>query len=419
MNMKLKLLAIVLIALVTTLSGCGGGSSDSTSNSQSNVSNDSNNTNSDSGNTNVDNASGDNAGNTNADNDSNSSEPQPGSLSKEEGHKRVLASLTDNVILPGYEAFATQITTLDYEVTQFCSLPERTESDLENLKSAWLASYDAFQTLRATKFGPLGESFRYSRLQVWPLSPTRVSESVEALIDSDTDFSQSIQSKPHQSIGLISFEYQLYDQTANKTLLEGEEQVRRCEYLKAMTGSLALNIGEVIEQWKSNYGTGFKGETSSFAQNHENLEKLYSAWFEYLEVIVDNKLKTVLGAGIPGAPEERESVWADVSVRNIKTNVTSLQSLFNADEQYGLDDYLVDVSDQENLLLQINEHFNAIFAAIEPLEGKSLAIHVAAESGRVQVETLIEKLELLRSVMASDFVQVTDIQTGFNTNDGD
>ncbi|MCG7550792.1 imelysin family protein [Pseudoalteromonas sp. Of7M-16] len=343
----------------------------------------------------------------------------PGEMQVAEGQSKVLGAVSDSVITPMYQSFLDSTQSLVSATNTYCNISEPQQSDLSQLQDSWKQVNSQWQMIRATKFGPLADNFTYSRIQLWPFLPSRIVSSVESTIETSYDFSQGFNDSTHQRQGLPAFEYLVFNQETDTNILTAADKAQRCNYLKAIASNVNSLMTSVNSQWVSEFSQQFKAGNGEFESSKSALETLFKYWFEYLEVIADDKLKKPLGLDVPGKPEELESHWAQVSLQSIESNITSLKALYDAGDEFGFDDYLVAVNNREDLKDDINERFEVIFAILKTMEGNKLADLIQQSEGREKINELGVAITALRTVMSTDFVQVTDIQPGFNTNDGD
>lgn len=415
---KRTFVALLCSVLIT---GCGGGSESSeaaqgeTSAEQSS----SENTDSQSGsqaNNQTDNQTDNQSGSQGSD-QADSSENEK--LSPEEGYKKLAESILDNAILPSYQTMHTQAQALKKSVDSFCSLQAPAQSDLALLQTSWKQTNEAWQVARTIKFGPLSEEYNFSRIQIWPIDSTKISSAVENALASNEDFATDFYLQKHQLQGLPAMEYVIFNQGESTQLISSENRTERCEYLSAVGDNVQLIMADVIQKWQGDYGAGFKEGSGSFTSHTQALEKFLTTWFEYLEVIRDDKLDALLHSEAPGKPEFAESAFAETSFNNIKINIQTLEQQLKGYEGFGFDDYLTQVSDRDEVYSEITLHFEAIYSALDVLANKPMKALLANESSRTQLKALSNAINELRELMGTDFVQVTDLAPGFNTNDGD
>ncbi|WP_404396605.1 imelysin family protein [Pseudoalteromonas phenolica] len=340
-------------------------------------------------------------------------------LTEAQALEKITTVLVDDVILPSYQLMLTESEALQNTTSEVCEKSEFTEADLTRLQNAWNKANSAWQVARTIKFGPISDTYIYSQIQYMPIEATKLANDVESILIEGETFTDGFPSSKHQLQGLPAFEYVVFNQDEANAFLSSQNQGQRCAYLNVIASNTVTLMDEVVTQWQGKYGEQFKAGTGSFSGHKGAIEKYLTFWFEYLEIINDEKLKATLDTSSPGNPELLESPFAHVSVNNIKTNITALEQQFNGATEFGFDDLLVELYDREDVKNEITLHFKAVHSALDALENATLADLIATEAGRAKLTAVRTSITELRALMASDFVQVTDLAPGFNTNDGD
>ena len=106
-------------------------------------------------------------------------------------------------------------------------------------------------------------------------------------------------------------------------------------------------------------------------------------------------------------------------ITNIKANIVALEKLYEGSGGFGFDDYLIRVNQREDVTKEIKLHFQAVYQVINTIGYLPMSELVSSNKGREKLVNLATAISNLRSLMSSDFVQVTELSPGFNTNDGD
>lgn len=352
-------------------------------------------------------------------NGSNGSTDNTTALTSAQALEKVAKELVDSVILPSYQLMLTNSTALQQETEAVCAKAEFNQTDLTKLQSAWKKANDAWQVARTIKFGPISDTYIYSQIQYMPIEADKLASDVEALFVEKETFADGFPNSKHQIQGLPAYEYVVFNQDKNNAFLASNNQSQRCAYLTVIAEHTKSLMTDVVSQWQANYGENFKAGSGSFSGHKGAIEKYLTFWFEYLEIINDEKLKATLGDAAPGKAQLVESPYAKVTIHNIETNITALEQQFNGANAFGFDDLLVELHDREDVRNEITLHFKAVHTALNALENKALADLIATDEGRAKIDALRASITELRALMASDFVQVTDLAPGFNTNDGD
>ncbi|TMO61025.1 imelysin family protein [Pseudoalteromonas aurantia] len=345
--------------------------------------------------------------------------PTVSSLSVNDGLTRLTASLVDNAILPAYQDMHSAAKKLENKSTEFCALTTPTNIDFEKLKQTWRETSVAWQAARTLKFGPIAETFYYSRVQFWPISASKLSSDVEATLAEKSDFSEGFGSQKHQIQGLPAMEYVLFNNDPATSLLSAQDRENRCSYIKAITTNVSDIMEDTLLQWNSGYAQSFKEGSGDFDSKKHAIEKFLTIWFEYLEIINDDKLKAPLGVGAPGKGDLLESAISLSSLDNIAVNINTLFSQYQGLNEFGFDDYLTEVNNREDVNTSIMTAFTTLLTNVNGLKGDTLADLIKTDEGQIKLQALRKDITELRTIMSTDFVQVTDLAPGFNTNDGD
>jgi predicted lipoprotein len=400
------MLALMGVLFAGQLTGCGGGGS----NEQPKVDNG---------------GQADNSGGQVDSGDNNTTTPPPTNpgdenkeqLTAEQGYEKLTANLVDGVVIPLYQNVEKTNLALKAQVTAFCSKSEPSLQDLADLQEKWRATSASWQQARSVKMGPIADTFHYSRIQYWPYLADRLISDVEVLFEQNTDMSQGVASLKHQLQGLPAFEYVIFNK--DKPLLTSADRAQRCQFISAITDNIDTLVTNSVTQWQTSYGEQFRAGNGIFTDKKQALEKFLTVWFEYLEIIRDDKVNKPLGLEVPGKIELAESIFSESSVANIKENIVALEKLYEGSGGFGFDDYLIRVNQREDVTKEIKLHFQAVYQAIDTTGYLPMGELVSSNEGRVKLANLATAISNLRSLMSSDFVQVTELSPGFNTNDGD
>ncbi|CAH9050652.1 hypothetical protein PSECIP111951_00235 [Pseudoalteromonas holothuriae] len=338
-------------------------------------------------------------------------------LTPEQGYEQLTRAMVDSVILPVYQNVKQQNLALKAQTAAFCNNTQRDHSSLIQLQSTWQQTSLAWQQARTIKLGPIADTYHYSRIQFWPISADKLASDVIALLAAEPDFSKGVASLKHQVQGLPAYEYIVFN--SQIPLFEAQDLDKRCNYLNAITENIETLLINSITHWQGEYGDNFKAGSGKFTDKKQALEKLLTIWFEYLEVIKDNKIDGPLALETPGKAELVESAFSQTSLRNIHANIVALEQIYKGSEGFGFGDYLSKVSQRDDVATEIDLHFKAIYDAIDVMQYQPMITLIATNQGRFQLEALSTSIANLRSLMSSDFVQITGLEPGFNTNDGD
>ena len=333
-----------------------------------------------------------------------------------------LSDLTKNHILPSYQNLEDNTQVLAEQSNRFCALVAQTDADLTLVQNAWRAASVSWETIQWIKVGPILEDFRSFRLQFWPDSNNAVSTSLASLlVQTETVTETLLAGSTVGGQGFPALELLLFNDGSDESLLTAENKSKRCEVLQAISANVATISTEVNSEWqanKGNYQAQLIDGTGDFTSKTDAVEELITNWLEQLELVKDEKMLAPLGDKIPGLPSLSEQSLSDESISSIKANIATFRIIYTAGHGHGFDDILIDFLDQKNINTEMLAAIDASIDAADTLNSTYKDL-LSTEAGRTQLNTTIQNLRLLRDLLTADFVQTTDINIGFNSNDGD
>jgi len=350
---------------------------------------------------------------------------EPVKKTQDEAMTAVLTSLADNYILPAYSDLVNKADDFEIASIDFCSNSEANAAELTNLQSSWSALSLAWQHSKPIKLGPVTEEFFNYRLQIWPDTNAAISRGVATLLAAEPLNEEVVALTQDGAQGIPALEYLLYPELAANGLLVADDKAKRCEAVMSIAANVKTITSKINDKWlqtsRDEYINGigqFSCSDCAGTPEQAILEKQLTNWFELMEVIVDNKINKALGTDLPGRADYTEQYRSETSFENIKTNIKALELVYLGVNDYGFDDYLVEINENEDLDTTIKSAFSDVYIALDGLT-VSLEQAISTEETRTQLLEITTKITALRTIMASDFVQVTGFNPGFNSNDGD
>lgn len=331
-----------------------------------------------------------------------------------------LNDISDNVILPGYENLQSQAQAMTDASAVFCSMNAPTTSDLSTLRDSWLVLNLSWQHVQWIKVGPILEESRLFRMQFWPDSNNAVGRGVDSLLLEPTITAEFVATQNVGAQGIPALEYLLYAQSA-ESLLSADNKNKRCEAVEAIAQNMQNVATDVNTAWQStggNYVDQVKNGTGDFTSPKDVVEELVTNWLEQIERIKDEKMLKPLDDNAPGLPSIAEFTLSEASIASIKVNLATLSDIFTANNGHGFDNILADFSAQSVLAEDMQIKIDLAINTIELLDGNYADI-LNNTSDRETITATIQAVREIRDLLTADFVQVLDINIGFNSNDGD
>jgi predicted lipoprotein len=345
---------------------------------------------------------------------------QPTTTSEEEFGKW-LVDLGNNYILPSYQVLADRAGEMNDHASVFCAQTNPNTEGLTGLQNAWRKLNQSWQTIQWVKVGPIVDDNRLFRVHYWPDSKGSVGSGVDKLLSLNETITEDIVA--NQSVGaqgIPAIENLLFTKQST-SLLNAPDKAKRCEALMAISSNV-LSIGiDLVIEWRpadGNFIAQLTEGTGEFSSKKDAVEELVTNWLEQIERVKDEKMLVPLGDNAPGFPDIVEQSLSAESIASIKTNVATFKAIYTAGEGHGFDDILITHFDQQNIATEMLSAIDNAIASANALDDNYIA-QLNDEAGRIKITETISNLRLLRDILTADFVQATDINIGFNSNDGD
>jgi len=332
-----------------------------------------------------------------------------------------LTDLANNHILPSYKNLQDTSALLSSQSADFCIDEAPNDDDLATLKQSWRDVMTSWQTIQWLKVGPIVDDNRIFRLHYWPDSKGSVAQGIEKLLATSEEINESyISTRSVGSQGLPALE-QLLFASSQDSLIAASDKTKRCEILTAISANVATISGQVNSEWQisqGNYHAQLTQGNGDFTGHKDAVEELVTNWLEQIERVKDEKMLVPLASQSPGNPAIAEHVFSEQSVSSIQQNIATFNVIYTAGNGHGFDNILIDHLSQQNIATEMLSAIEQAMTSANVLTANYEALLKSPE-GRAQIAVTIDSLRAIRDVLTVDFVQATDINIGFNSNDGD
>ena len=328
----------------------------------------------------------------------------------------VLISLTDEVIVPAYEAVARDMARLDQDTRVLCDAPG--EVSLEAARQSWRAARASWMRSEATWTGPVMDRRSISLLDWSPVD----SSGIDRLLADPAPVSASdvrdILASNQRGFGAI--EYVLF---ANDALGNPDGSTRRCSYLAALTTVAREETEAILAAWTD--GTESQSPYRDFFSDRSDLAMLPGAavaevvrtQFFLIRDMVDMRLASSLGlrdgepdlSAVPGTA-------ADNGLRDLRDEVLGMQVVYEGSGQdgLGLSDLILPLSEETDR--RVRDQLYAAIAAIDSVQG---TLRSAIVERPDQVRTVYDRLVDVQRTIATEVVSLLGVSVGFTDTDGD
>ncbi|MFQ3208600.1 MAG: putative lipoprotein [Colwellia sp.] len=333
-----------------------------------------------------------------------------------------LTDLANNHLLPSYQNLQESALVLSSKSTDFCAKQTNNNDELLALQQSWREVMSSWQTIQWLKVGPIVENNRIFRLHYWPDSKDSVGRGVTNLLTTSEVVNEEFIAK--QSVGsqgLPALEQLLFTEVSQNGLLNASDKDKRCEVLIAISANVVTMTTEVNNQWQiagGNYHAQLTQGTGDFSSKKDAVEELVTNWLEQIERVKDEKMLVPLSVNSPGIAGIAEHVLSDATVVSIQKNINTFSVIYSAGGGHGFDNILIDHLGQQNIATEMLSSIDGAITSADALSG-SYETLLKTDEGRTQITATIDSLRGIRDLLTVDFVQATDINIGFNSNDGD
>jgi predicted lipoprotein len=166
----------------------------------------------------------------------------------------LLINLSQNIAIPTWKALSQSVDSLSALSNRFNQNPKIEE--LDSLKIQWNQTQHRLKLAEAMQFYPNTELSTYSNLDFWPVRST----DVESYITNTDTFNATVISTKGTTIkGMPLLGYLLFSQASSQdqlaTFTNGNDGLKRRNYLVALTKVLNSDVQFIIKKWTDNAST--------------------------------------------------------------------------------------------------------------------------------------------------------------------
>jgi len=308
-----------------------------------------------------------------------------------------VAAIVDQHVLPGYETLASQSAALAEVAATQCT------PSAPALETAYHAAFDAWVRVSHLRFGPSEQNERAFSLAFWPdprsSTPKALrkllAEADATLLDPDAFATVSIAAR-----GFYALEYLLFDPSF------GPEHgaAYHCALVQAVTRDISKNADGILEAWTGGYAVLMRTPgNETYRSTEEAAKQLFTALSTGLEFTAATRLGRPMGTFDKPRPKRAEARRSGRTLRHVILSLEATRDL--AVRLAGQDAGVV-------------HGFKIALERAEQIDDPVLAL-VATPQGRLRVEVLQQKIDIIRQHLAEEVGPSLGIAAGFNSLDGD
>ena len=362
-------------------------------------------------------------GNSSSSDDETTSEDSSSSDNSESqtfDRKALLTNWANNIIIPLYENFNTNLTALSDEITKFNETP-----NLDNLKlvrEKWLDAYKSWQHVEMFNLGKAEETYFQSKMNVYPSDKERI----ERNLTNETYNLDNPNNNDAQ--GFPALDYMLYgsdesdEKIVDKYLLENKKYNT---YLSSLIDKMVSNTSVVVNDWNQNKDTYINSTENT---STSSINKITNDFIYYYE-----KLFRANKIGIPAGvfsgsklPDRVEGYYSKIYSKDLALEAMSAIENFFVGKKYNSEDkgeslesYLNFLNSEKNgssLSKSITDQFKVAKETIDKLNN-DFASQVNEDNNKM----LVAYDEIQKGVvfMKTDMLQSLSISVDYVDADGD
>lgn len=369
----------VAMALISTLTACGGSGSDNT--------------------------------------ESDTVTPELFSFSATE----TITNLTDEIIVAGYENLAMEAENL--LLASQTLLNNATAENLLAAQAAWKAARQPWEQGEAHIFGPVDALSIDPKLDSWPLNTVDLAD---ILLLNDNFDADEIKAWGQDVQGFHAMEYLLFgDGVDDNEKSIDELTLKDREYLTALAEVFRDHTADLADAWTTSYDEG-----NSYADDLKNpgtegnnfyssqvgvMEELIQGMIGIVDEVGNGKIADPFASSIAEADTSKvESQYSWNSLQDFSDNIRGVRNVYegefegNSDEA-GIVDFVA-AADPE-LAARISTEIQTAIDLIEAIAGTDnmpFRQAISDEDGRVRIQTAIDALTTLQNSLNNDVVPLLD-----------
>ena len=332
--------------------------------------------------------------------------------------REVLISLTDTVIVPGYQAVAHEARELRQALEALCTQPSG--DTVDQARQAWRDARAPWLRAEAAWFGPVMDR-RAVSLIGWPhADPERIETMLADHPATTADDVRNRLAATQRGFGAV--EYVLFD--SNAVALLSQDSSPRCAYLVALGRVIEAETAAILAAWTTTvegdppYQDFFTGRSASSLITGQAVANIVSTQVFLARTLVDMRLAAALGlregkadpAAIPGGRGNN-------ALDDLRHEVLGIRDLYLGSEDpkgLGISALVRDLSEETDD--RMRAQFAAALVAIDEID---IPLHAALKERPEQVKAVYDRLAELQRTLNTEVVSLLGVSVGFSDTDGD
>ncbi|WP_378185174.1 imelysin family protein [Aquimarina sp. W85] len=280
--------------------------------------------------------------------------------------KLMLANIADNIIIPAYQNFASDMDALNKSTSSFIIAPD--QGSLLKLRETWIDAYVSWQSVSMFEIGKAEEISYRNFMNVYPTT----TENVEKNISSGSYDLTTVSQQDEQGFAALDYLINGLSDTDLGTIefyTNTTSGANYKEYLSVIVTRMNGLTQEVLADWTNGYRDTFVANSGSSATS--SVDKLVNDFiFHYEKHLRAGKIGIPAGVFTSEALNTKVEAFyqGDLSKRLFNANLSAMQDLFNG-KHYNSStrgesfrtylEFLNSISKGEDLVQKINNQFES------------------------------------------------------------
>ena len=336
--------------------------------------------------------------------------------SKGPSDKDVLISLTDEVIVPAYQAVASDAADLKQSVDALCN--GASAATLEATRQSWRDARASWMRSESTWFGPVMDR-RSTRLLDWsPTDTSGIDETLESGIAPSVEEAREILGSDRRGFGAM--EHLLF---GSDILADQGQGQTGCAYLSSLAAITKDETAAILSEWidgaegRAPHRDYFSDRADVSILPSSAIADVVRVQFFLIRDIVDVRLANAMGlrqdpadlSVIPGNA-------ADNGLEDLRNELMGMRDVYLGVGEDGLGISHLVSQLSEDTDIRLRGQFDAAIAAIDSVDG---SFYEAVVQRTPQVQNLYDLLADVQRTIGTEVVSLLGVSIGFTDTDGD
>ena len=337
----------------------------------------------------------------------------------------ILKNYADNIIIPRYNNFKSDLDALKTVVDEFASTPN--SENFDKVHNQWFKAYKTWQHVEMFNIGKAEQIMYFNTINTYPVDELRINENINSKrydLSNANDWS---------SQGLSGIDYMLHgiEDNKEKIIQKYVDDTNYGDYLKNLLVIMTNNTDDIVQDWPTYKDTFVQSSGNS---NSSSLNMITNDFVYYFEKgLRANKIGIPAGVYSGGntLPSKVEAYYSsknsfqDISKDLAKEAVIASENLFLGKSSNGVNgpslktylDYIYNSDvNKENLSPIISSNFQKAKEEIDLLDSNFIN---QINNDKRKMLNAFDKLQAIVVNMKTEMLSLLSIQVDYIDADGD